>query len=83
MAWPISGNPLQQEEFLQRLQIPGYYPGEQKLSQTTYNLLFAKWSGWSAQRKRDPFTEPVEDAINSLAELFREGYLRISIIEFV
>ena len=35
VAWPISENPLHQEEFLQRLQISCYHPGDQKLSQTT------------------------------------------------
>ena len=35
VAWPISGNPLHQEEFLQRLQIPCFHLGDQKLSQTT------------------------------------------------
>ena len=38
-------------------------------------MLFTKWSGWCAQRNRDPITGPVEDVINFLAQLFREGYL--------
>lgn len=42
---------------------------------SNYNSLFTKWSGWCAQRNRDPITGPVEDVINFLAELFREGYL--------
>ena len=44
-------------------------------TKSNYNSLFAKWAGWCAQRNRDPFSGPVEDVINFLAELFREGYL--------
>ena len=39
VAWPISGNPLHQEEFLQGLQISCYHPGDQKVSQTTTRFL--------------------------------------------
>ena len=34
VAWSISGNPLHQEEFLQRLQTSYFHLGDQKLSQT-------------------------------------------------
>ena len=44
-------------------------------TKSNYSSLFAKWSGWCVQRNRDPFTGPVEDVLNFLAELFREGYL--------
>ena len=35
VAWPISGNPLHHEEFLQRLQPPSSHHGDPKHSQTT------------------------------------------------
>jgi len=44
-------------------------------TKSNYNSLFAKWACWCAQRNRDPTKGPVEDIINFLAELFREGYL--------
>ena len=39
VAWPISANPLHQEELMQRLQISCFHPGDQKLSQTTIHCL--------------------------------------------
>ena len=35
VAWPISGNPLNHKEFLQRLQHSSSHPGDPKHSQTT------------------------------------------------
>ena len=43
-------------------------------TKSNYNSLFAKWAGWCAQRNRDPINGPVEDIINFLAELFKDGY---------
>ena len=44
-------------------------------TKSNYNSLFAKWSCWCVQRNRDPTVGPVEDILNFLAELFKEGYL--------
>ena len=44
-------------------------------TKSNYNSLFEKWSGWCEQRNRDPIMVPLEDIINVLAELCREGYL--------
>ena len=43
-------------------------------TKSNYNLLFAKWSCWYTERNRDPTMGPVEDIINFLAQLFKEGY---------
>ena len=40
----------------------------------TNNSLFAKWSCRYTERNRDPTMGPVEDIINFLAHLFKEGY---------
>ena len=45
VAWPISGNPLHQEEFLQKLQTSCYHLGDQKLSQTTIRCLQSGLAG--------------------------------------
>jgi len=47
VAWPISGNPLHHEEFLQRLQSSSCPPGEQKPSPTTTPYLPNRWIGVS------------------------------------
>ena len=43
-------------------------------TKSNYNSLFAKWSCWCTERNRDPTMGPVEDIINFLAQLFKEGY---------
>ena len=43
-------------------------------TKSNYDLLFAKWSCWCTKRNRDPTMGLVEDIINFLAELFKEGY---------
>ena len=43
-------------------------------TKSNYNSLFARWAHWCEQRDRDPTSGPLEDVINFLAELFREGY---------
>ena len=43
-------------------------------TKSNYNLLFVKWSCWCTERNRDPTMGPVEDIINFLAQLFKEGY---------
>ena len=43
-------------------------------TKSNYDSLFAKWAGWCQSRHRDPTTGPVEDIVNFLAELYRDGY---------
>ena len=43
-------------------------------TQSNYNSLFAKWADWCQQRDRNPTTGPIEDVVNFLANLYKEGY---------
>ena len=43
-------------------------------TKSNYDSLFAKWGRWCESQNRDPTTGPIEDIINFLAELFRDGY---------
>jgi len=76
VARPISGNPLHHGEILQKLHISSCPPGEQRLSPTTgvYNSLFTKWVDWCQPRDRNPAAGPIEDIVNFLADLHKEGY---------
>ncbi len=40
----------------------------------SYNSLFGRWHSWCSRRGADPFSGPVTDVANFLAELFTEGY---------
>jgi len=69
VAWPISGNPSHHEE-ASALLLASWRPK----TQSNYNSLFSKWACWCSQSNRDPTVGPVEDVINFLAELFKDGY---------
>ena len=43
-------------------------------TKTNYNSLFTKWVDWCQPRDRNPATGPIEDVINFLAYLHKEGY---------
>ena len=70
VVWPISGNPSQHEEFLQRLQNSSYLHGDKRPNPATTRCLH----DWCKQKDRNPTVGPVEDIINFLATLFSEGY---------
>ncbi len=40
----------------------------------SYNSLFGRWHSWCSRRGTNPFSGPVTDVANFLAELFTEGY---------
>ena len=37
-------------------------------------LLIWKWANWCGERNRNPFSGPISDVANFLAELFEQGY---------
>ena len=41
---------------------------------SSYNSHFSKWANWCQQRDRNPTAGPVEDVVNFLADLFKQGY---------
>ena len=43
-------------------------------TKSNYNSLFSKWVDWCQPRDRNPTTGPIEDVINFLAYLHKEGY---------
>ena len=45
----------------------------QKTSQS-YDSLSKKWISWCTERQCDPISGPIEDVVNFLAHLYREGY---------
>jgi len=67
VAWPISGNPSNHK----RLQSSFLHHEDQK----HYDSLLSKWSHWCSQRNKNPIEGPVEDIVNFLADVFKEGYL--------
>ena len=71
VAWPISGNPSNHEEFLQRLQHFSSHLGDPKRSQTMAPC-FRNRSHWYSQRDRNPTEGPVEGMANFLSDLFKE-----------
>ena len=75
VAWPVSGNPSDHEEFLRRLRPSVLLASWRPKTQSNYDSLFSKWSRWCSQRNRNPVEGPVEDVANFLADLFKEGYL--------
>ena len=48
-------------------------------SSRSYNSSFSKWAHWCEQRDRNPFSGPISDIANFLAELYQEGYQYSSI----
>ena len=71
VARPISGNPSNHEEFLQRLQHFSSHLGDPKRSQTM-TPCFRNGSHWYSQRDRNPTEGPVEGMANFLSDLFKE-----------
>ena len=45
----------------------------QKTSQS-YDSLSKKWISWCTERQCDPISGPIEDVVNFLAHLYKEGY---------
>ena len=43
-------------------------------TKSNYNSLFTKWLDWCQPRDRNPAAGPIEDVINFLASLHKEGY---------
>jgi len=41
---------------------------------SSYNSSFAKWASWCEQRGRNPTAGPIEDIVNFLADLFKQGF---------
>ena len=48
-------------------------------STKSYNSSFGKWARWCSERNRNPFSGPIGDVANFLAELFDQGYQYSSI----
>ncbi|XP_065918856.1 integrase/recombinase xerD homolog [Dysidea avara] len=48
-------------------------------STKSYNSSFGKWASWCAERNRNPFSGPISDVANFLAELFEQGYQHSSL----
>ena len=44
-----------------------------------YNSLFSKWSSWCATRHSDPISGPINEVLNFLAKLYKDGYQYSSI----
>jgi len=73
ITWPISGNPLHQKDFLQRLQASYLPHGGQKPTQTMGLSL--------PERGQDPLSEPVSDIVNFWLS-FNKG-ISISILKLI
>ena len=43
-------------------------------SNGSYNSSFSKWASWCGERNRNPFSGPISDVANFLAELYEQGY---------
>ena len=48
-----------------------------------YNSLFGKWHSWCSSRGSDPFSGPIKEVVNFLAHLYKEGWISISIPQFI
>uniref|UniRef100_A0A1X7UCW1 Core-binding (CB) domain-containing protein n=1 Tax=Amphimedon queenslandica TaxID=400682 RepID=A0A1X7UCW1_AMPQE len=40
----------------------------------SYDSLCRKWISWSTEQQADPISGPIEDIVNFLAQLYKEGY---------
>lgn len=40
----------------------------------SFNSSFGRWARWFGERNRNPFSDPISDVANFLAELFEQGY---------
>ena len=45
----------------------------------SYDSLFSKWSSWCATRHSDPISGPINEVLNFLAKLYKDGYQYSSI----
>ena len=43
-------------------------------SSKSYDSLFGKWVDWCNQRHSDPVSGPINEVVNFVAHLFKEGY---------
>ncbi len=72
-AWPIPGKKCRDHKLSKEASSLIFGSWREKTNKS-YNSHFGRWHSWCSRRGTNPFSGPVTDVANFLAELFTEGY---------
>ena len=73
-VWHISGRDIETKSFRRKLYTSLVLKSWRTKTNKSYDSLFGKWHSWCCARGSDPFSGPIKEVVDFLANLHNKGY---------